>query len=403
MLKLEEKGKILKKTNLGIKRVLGNNVQQIKEEIIVVGNGVDKTLQENSASFLLKLIIKAYYLSTWKKKIKALKYYSRKTNKQRMNFKKLISEISQVINQCKSKYFDEIYNKIDKLPVPQNVKHDKNYGTLYIVNKDVLNKKNLTNNKTNVSNNIDILKYMVPEYINVINERKNNINLNEERYIETYANEIAYEDKEKGPDYDNNFNEVEYNEDEEDINTNYNINKDSQNYIKNEVEEDIEFQNYYDYNQNSSNNYNNGEGEYYPENNYYYNSEQNYENNNYKYNMKNDYYYQNNDNNDEKYYYQNQDNYYYNEPYDENYQNEDEENYNYDSANKIDLYKNVGNNVIISDIYVKPKIDKNNYQYNYNPNNYGYINNSNIYRTKMNTNKRAFPFSTHNHVFYISK
>ena len=389
MSKLEEKGKILKKTNLGIKRVLGNNVQQIKEEIIVVGNGMDKTLKENSASFLLKLIIKAYYLSTWKKKIKALKYYSRKTNKQRMNFKKLISEISQVINQCKSKYFDEIYNKIDKLPVPQNVRHDKNFGTLSIINKDVLYKKNLVNNKTNVSNNNDILKYMVPEYINVINERKNNINLNEDRYTENYADEINLEDKEKGPDYDNNFNEVEYNENEEDITTNYNINKDSQNYIQNEVEEDIEFQNYYDYNQENANNYNNVEEEYYPENNYYYNSEQNYDNN-YKYNMQNDYYYQN------------QDNYYYNEPYDENYQNE-EENYNYDSANKIDLYKNVGNNVIISDIYVKPKIDKNNYQYNYNPNNYGYINNSNIYRTKMNTNKRAFPFSTHNHVFYISK
>jgi len=389
MSKLEEKGKILKKTNLGIKRVLGNNVQQIKEEIIVVGNGVDKTLKENSASFLLKLIIKAYYLSTWKKKIKALKYYSRKTNKQRMNFKKLISEISQVINQCKLKYFDEIYNKIDKLPVPQNVRHDKNFGTLSIINKDALYKKNLVNNKTNVSNNNDILKYMVPEYINVINERKNNINLNEDRYTENYADEINLEDKEKGPDYDNNFNEVEYNENEEDITTNYNINKDSQNYIQNEVEEDIEFQNYYDYNQNNTNNYNNAEEEYYPENNYYYNSEQNYDNN-YKYNMQNDYYYQN------------QDNYYYNEPYDENYQNE-EENYNYDSANKIDLYKNVGNNVIISDIYVKPKIDKNNYQYNYNQNNYGYINNSNIYRTKMNTNKRAFPFSTHNHVFYISK
>ena len=389
MSKLEEKGKILKKTNLGIKRVLGNNVQQIKEEIIVVGNGVDKTLKENSASFLLKLIIKAYYLSTWKKKIKALKYYSRKTNKQRMNFKKLISEISQVINQCKSKYFDEIYNKIDKLPVPQNVRHDKNFGTLSIINKDVLYKKNLVNNKTNVSNNNDILKYMVPEYINVINERKNNINLNEDRYTENYADEINLEDKEKGPDYDNNFNEVEYNENEEDITTNYNINKDSQNYIQNEVEEDIEFQNYYDYNQENANNYNNVEEEYYPENNYYYNSKQNYDNN-YKYNMQNDYYYQN------------QDNYYYNEPYDENYQNE-EENYNYDSANKIDLYKNVGNNVIISDIYVKPKIDKNNYQYNYNPNNYGYINNSNIYRTKINANKRAFPFSTHNRVFYISK
>ena len=163
MSKFEEKGKILKKTKLGIKRVLGNNDQEIKDEIIVVGNNINKTLKENSASFLLKLIVKAFYLSTWKKKIKALKYYSRKTNKQRMNFKKLINEISQVINKCKSKYFDEIYDKIDKLPVPHNVKHDKNFGTLCIVNKDVLNKKNLVNNKAKISNKNDILKYMVPE------------------------------------------------------------------------------------------------------------------------------------------------------------------------------------------------------------------------------------------------
>ena len=395
---IEEKGKIIKKTKLGKKTVLGNKTKEIKEQIIVVGNNINKELKENTASFLLKLIIKAYYLSIWKKKIKALKYYSRKTNKQRMNFKKLINEISQVIEQCKSKYFNEIYEKIDKLQIPQNIKHDKNFGTLNIVNKNILNKINFEYNKNKENNNLesnknDIIKYMVPNYINIINEKKNNINLNDDKYVENYENYNYnnYEDKEKGPDYDNNFNEVEYKEDES-IN-NYNLNKNSQNYIENEVEEDTYFQNEYDYNQDNANYNNNKEEEYYQEDNYYYN-DPNYNNN--EYNAENDYYYQNNIYNDNAYN-QNNNNYYYND--EEPYQNE---NINYESINKVDFYKNVGNNVIISDIYVKPKVESSKYNYN-NKNNYGYMNNSNNYRCNMNNSKRAFPFSTHNHVFYISK
>ena len=358
MSKIEENGKIIKKTKLGKKTLLGNNTQEIKEQIIVVGNNINKEQKENKASFLLKLIIKAYYLSIWKRKIKALKYYSRKTNNQRMNFKKLINEISQVINQCKSKYFNEIYQKIDKLPIPKNIKHDQNFGTLKIVNKNK-EKNNFESNRN------DIIKYMIPNYINNINE---NYNYN--------YNNSNYEDKEKGPDYDNNFNEVEYNEEESLNNYNINnINKDSQNYI--EVEEDTYFQNDYDYNQD---NYNNNKEEYYQQDNYYYN-DPNYNNN--EYNLENDYYYQNNNN------------YYYNDYYEEPYQTEDI-NINYESTNKVDFYKNVGNNVIISDVYVKPKVESNKYNYNYNKNN-------NIYRSKMNNSKRAFPFSTHNHVFYISK
>ena len=371
MSKIEEKGKLLKKTKLGKKTVLGNKTQEIKEQIIVVGNKINKEQKENKASFLLKLIIKA------------LKYYSRKTNKQRMNFKKLINEISLVINKSKSKYFNEIYQKIDKLPIPKNIKHDKNYGTLKIVNKDILNKKNIEYNKDKENNNFesnknDILKYMVPNYINIINQKKNNINNNDDRYVEDYENynyNSNYEDKEKGPDYDNNFNEVEYNE-EEDID-NYNINKNSQNYINNEVEEDTYFQNEYYYNQDNAN-YNNNKGdEYYQQDNYYYN-EPNY-----------NYYYENDET-----YNQNNNNYYYNDYYEEPYQNED---INYELKNRVDFYKSVGNNVIISDIYVKPKVESN--KYNYNKNNYE----TNIYRSKMNNSKRAFPFSTHNHVFYISK
>ena len=97
----------LKKTKLGKKRLIEkakDESNKIKEEIIVIGDDINLNQKDNSASFLLKLILKGFYLSLWKKKIKALKYYSRKTNKQRMNFKKLINEISLVINQQKYNY-----------------------------------------------------------------------------------------------------------------------------------------------------------------------------------------------------------------------------------------------------------------------------------------------------------
>ena len=59
------------------------------------------------------------------------------------------------------------------------------------------------------------------------------------------------------------------------------------------------------------------------------------------------------------------------------------------------IYKKDSDN-LLPNVYVKPKVESNKYNYNYNKNN-------NIYRSKMNNSKRAFPFSTHNHVFYISK
>ena len=327
---------------LGKKRILLKPKEEKTEteEILIINNNININQKDNKASFLLKLILKCFYLNIWKKKVKALKYFSRKTNKQRMNFKKFINEISLTIEQCKFNYFNELIEKVNKLPIPKNTKHDKNFGTIKIVDKEFVNKMSVGDKKIDVNEgnkqNIKNKKYLNQNQNEnyVINNNKQNI-INNQRYI-------------------NNNIEYNYNND-----INYNNN--------NQIEEDNYYiENEYDYNQDINNN---GE-EYYQED--YYCDEQN---NNYYYNN-NDIYYQHHYNN----------NYYYKEPY------EYEE-----PINKVEYIKSTGNNIIINDVYVKPKIEKNKYYYNKkNDESYNY-------RSNINNTNRPFPFSTHNYVFYISK
>ena len=161
----DQRPKLIKKTQLGKRTILSSNKNKIKidennrlknyeqegedndeenkEEVIIIKDAtpLNKKEKDNSSDFLIKTILKTYYLSIWKKKIKSLKYYSRGSNKQRSNFKKMINQISSAIKQHKYEYFNEIYEKMKNLPTPKDVKHDVNFGTIRIINKEVLFKK----------------------------------------------------------------------------------------------------------------------------------------------------------------------------------------------------------------------------------------------------------------------
>ena len=407
MSELEKNKKALKKTQLGKKRILGKEnieLKELNEEIIIVGNKENNSQKDNSSSFLLKLILKAFYLSVWKKKVKALKYYSRKVNKQRMNFKKFITEISKVINKQKSDYFNEIILKIDKMILPKNIKHDKLFGTLKIVNKDFLKQNN---------SNYNNLEKDINQYINsnLMVDKKGKKELKIKSNTETNNNQdFMYDEGSKEMNLNNNdFNENEYTTyDNLDIdnmvfNYNHNHNYENHNYNENEIEEDEAFiENEFDYKQeilNDENNYDINNNEYYQVENYYnYPDYNDYSGNN----ICNDNLYISNNNMNYIYddlYYENQYNY-YDQPNNEkklySYNNEGY----YEPSNRVNYIKNTGNNVLISDVYVKPKINSNHNQYFYNKYNYGYQ--TEIYRGKTN-NRRAFPTSNHNHVFYVSK
>ena len=236
----EERPKLIKKTKLGKKIALNSNgnkntvirgvndrnneiqtgIEMNNEQIKIAKDettSLKRKEKDNSADFLLKTIMKAFYLSAWKKKIKSMKYYSRRYDPKRANFKKLINQISSVIKQHKDGYFSEIYENMKSLPLPDNIEHDYNFGKLRIVNKEFSDKnntnKNLSWKEGNNNNKVDGAKPLLDQSTKQENEKKpiqEQINTNQNK-----GNQKGYADN------------LYYNKEKENINTN--INKDSKN------------------------------------------------------------------------------------------------------------------------------------------------------------------------------
>jgi len=274
----EERPKLITKTKLGKKTVINssgnkntvirgaydrnnklqpeNEINNEKIEIIQTETtSLNKKGKDNSAEFLLKTIMKAFFLSQWKKKIKSMKYYSRRYIPQRANFKKLINEISSVIKQHKGGYFSEIYENMKNLPFPDNVEHDYNFGKLRIVSKEFSDKKNTNKNllwkEGNYKNKVNAFKSLINQSIKKANEKKpaqEQISTNQNK-----RNEKVYE----GNLYHNKENEV--------INTNVNKNAKNTNVLKPKVDNVKKYMkqymdNYY-YDQNSNEILNGGQNQ----------------------------------------------------------------------------------------------------------------------------------------------
>ena len=267
---MEERPRLITKTKLGKKTVLNstgakntmirgaydrnNKIQPesevINKEIVIIKNektSLNKKAKDNSAEFLLKTIMKAFFLSAWKKKVKSMKYYSRRYVPQRANFKKLINEISSVIKQHKNDYFSQIYENMKNLPFPDNVEHDYNFGKLRIVSKEFSDKNNTNKNLLwkdgNNNKKVSGFKSLLNQAIKKANEKiptQEQINTNQNK-----GNEKTYENK------------LYYNKGNEIINTNVNKNPKNNNVLKPKVDSVKKYMkqymdNYY-YDQNNNN------------------------------------------------------------------------------------------------------------------------------------------------------
>ena len=96
---------------------------------------------KNTSKFLLEAILKMYYICLWKKQATSMKYAQRGYNAQRANFKKMVRNLSNVINNHQFNYLDEIFEKMKKNAMPSGIKHDPNYWKLKIVDNDKMDKK----------------------------------------------------------------------------------------------------------------------------------------------------------------------------------------------------------------------------------------------------------------------
>ena len=363
---LEEKNNITNEQNIKLQ----NDI--INEEMIIIENeagNLTNNKKDNSSTFLLKLILKAFYLSTWKRKIKSMKYFSRGYNPQRIKFKKLINSISSVIMQHKYEYFNKICENMDRFSMPKNIKHDKNYGTLRIVNKGILSEKYSTkiaewaeniydktingfklylleafkkmneykelygqineNRETDYSNYEKYTPSLpkndkIKEYTDESNKENSNINsrkdmINKEKkyrkeeYFNDYSNDISKSQSDLQTKYNNKQNINQY------------YNQDINNYDINGRPENTDYEYIEEINYDDENNINNEDDNNLPNNNYIQ------QNKNYINNNTNDYY---DENNNEDFNYIEENKYLNNDNYIN--QNNYFENHNYlDNKNEI--------------------------------------------------------------------
>ena len=387
---------LLSKTKLGKKTVLKPNKKVIKEEnniinqedevekdavnkeIIIIKNDIPNMniQKENKATFLIKTIIKAFYLSTWKRKIKSMKYLSRGYNPKRLNFRKFINSISSAIKQHKYEYLNEILLNMDNLPMPNNVEHDYNYGTLRIVDREILSKKCsdkiLIWAENNYSNKIkDIKNYLIEAFIKLkeTNDLIGQINQNRET---DYSNYEKYNPNSDLIDKKNDQNIIGYKTDDSRENNKFNYNKENVDININKDDENIKINNdkshekyFNDYNKNNIDNIlpQNHNQDYYR--NYFnisYNNELIDVGEPKRINEKDEYEINNN-------------------YLDDNYDYVEEEYYNNYNMNNNNYIQNMGN---FNDNY-NEKINNNNYIEENNFSNNNYINDNN-YIQNINTN-----------------
>ena len=370
-IQIESKPKLIKKTQLGKKRLLNSNKiiiredndidvnippeNDIKEEVIIIKKDVthiNRNQKDNNASFLIKTVLKAFYLSVWKRKVKSLKYYTRSYNPQRVNLRKLIKQISSVIKQHKFDYFNEMCSNMDNLPMPNHVIHDVNFGKIRIIDKQILSQKYTDKITILAENNyykkINDFKFYLMEAFKKMNqnrERNGQLFFNEKRETD-YSNFDIYASYHNTQISKNEFNDLNKN--------------------NNNIKQDINEQ-YYDNNENYENEINNNEGQGEAEECEYIEEEDNYNN------QKN---YKNIDNN--------------------NYSNENTmNNINYsndNSTNNNKGYMNDDNNYVINN---NRNIDDNNYIINNN--NYIISNKEYIYEKKDTEDNNQYTDDNNNY------
>ena len=164
---------------------------------------------KNTGEFLLNTILKMYYICLWKKQVTSLKYAQRGYNAQRANFKKMVRNLSNVINNYQFNYLDEIFEKMKKNKMPSGIKHDPNYGKLKIVDNDKMDKKCLDklllwSDILPKKKRIEISKVLITLFTKMSQNKKPKINNNYIKPKITTTND--YINKGKNNYINNNYN-----------------------------------------------------------------------------------------------------------------------------------------------------------------------------------------------------
>ena len=126
-----------------------NNYEQIN---ILRGTKVNQSKENNSSKLtneLFKAFIQTLVLSKWKYQITARKYRKRNNRKPTKNdiflsnTKKLFNSTANIFAEHKANYLYDIFDLMEQMPYKQGIKHDKDYGTIKIINEKILDIKSM--------------------------------------------------------------------------------------------------------------------------------------------------------------------------------------------------------------------------------------------------------------------
>ena len=116
--------KIIKgKTSLGKNK---NKSQQVKAKP-----------EKNNSENLIEQIILTYFAARWQNKINAMKNrVTSRPNKKSKDVRTLVRVLQRAINYHTYLNLIELYDNMMSLPAPEGVKHDPNYGKIFLVKKE---------------------------------------------------------------------------------------------------------------------------------------------------------------------------------------------------------------------------------------------------------------------------
>ena len=154
--------------------------------------------KKSNAEFLIDSIVKSYWTSKWKNQIIIMKYSRIGYNKKRGDFRSLCMKLNHSMKYHQYLYLTKLFDKMEKLPMKEGIKHDEYYGKLKLVSNNI-NKKDKVeeNNIKNKNGNIiydDIgkieIKIDIPKIVEVEFKPEDELMIQKEKINENNNNQI---------------------------------------------------------------------------------------------------------------------------------------------------------------------------------------------------------------------
>ena len=128
---------------------LEDNQKQTKN---IQGSNIILKKEDNSSKLaedFFKTFIQTCVLAKWRYQIMAKKYGKKNTRKPTkkdifiLNTKKLFNSTANIFAEHKINYLYDLFDLMEQMPLKPGIKHDKNFGTIKLVNNKTINAKSM--------------------------------------------------------------------------------------------------------------------------------------------------------------------------------------------------------------------------------------------------------------------